>query len=383
MKKLIKLPFIDDLARNLSERRSFIQVLLGPRQVGKTTSVLHFLDYDFKDKYLYVSADKVLNSDHEWLRENWQKARATESLLVIDEIQKIEQWAETIKSLWDEEKRRKIPIKCLLLGSSSLDIQRGLSESLTGRFQLIQAHHWNFSESLEGYGLSFDEYLKYGGYPGSYELRSNEEQWISYLRNSILSTVIEKDILLNNTVKSPALFKQAFDIIMSYPAQEISYTKLLGQIQEKGNTDLVKHYLRLYEGAYLLRVLDKYSGKAIKTRTSSPKILPLCPAMYFMEILDEYGSTEKGHVLELMVGAQLNRTGLPLYYWREGHNEVDYVLTKGRAIWAIEVKSGRRKSTKGLETFKTRYPTSRSVFISMDSYQEFEKNPLAYLERVS
>lgn len=384
MKSLIKLPFITELKRNLNdEASSLIQVLLGPRQVGKTTSILHFLENEFGNEYLYLSADKVLNSDHHWLRESWQNARSSNALLVIDEIQKVEDWAETIKSLWDEEKRRKKPIRCVLLGSSSLDIQRGLSESLTGRFQLLHAHHWNSAESLEGYGLTLDEYLKYGGYPGSYEMRSDQSQWISYLRTSIISTVIEKDILLNNTVKSPALFKQAFDIVMSYPAQEISYTKLLGQIQDKGNTDLVKYYLRLYEGAYLLRALEKYSGKAVKTRTSSPKILPLCPAMYFLEIQENYSSEEKGHVFELIVGAQLHRTGLPLYYWRESNDEVDFVLTKGRTVWAIEVKSGRRKSSKGLAAFKKKFPGARLAIITMENYLEFEKEPQAYLERIS
>jgi uncharacterized protein len=383
MKSFIKLPFIHVIENNLASESSFLQVILGPRQVGKTTSILYYLEHIYKEAHLYVSADKVMNSDHTWIRECWQKARAEGALLVVDEIQKIDQWAETIKSLWDEEKRRQQPIKCILLGSSSLDIQRGLSESLTGRFQLIQAHHWNAAESLAGYGISFEEFLKYGGYPGSYDLRSQQEEWISYIRTSILSTVIEKDILLNNTVKSPALFKQAFDIIMSYPAQEISYTKLLGQIQEKGNTDLVKHYLRLYEGAYLLRALEKYSGKALKTRTSSPKILPLCPSMYFLELQEDYGPTERGHVFELIVGAQLNRTSLPLYYWREGQDEVDYVLVKGKTIWAIEVKSGRRKSSKGLEAFRKKFPTARLAIITMDVYPSFEKNPMAYLDKIS
>lgn len=370
------------LETNLS-KSSLIQVLLGPRQVGKTTSILHFLDHEYKDSYHYVSADKVMNSDHLWIRENWQKARSSGQLLVIDEIQKVEQWAETIKSLWDEDRRKDVHFKCILLGSSSLDIQRGLSESLTGRFQLVMAYHWNWAESSAGYELSFENFLKFGGYPGSYDLLDNEKQWVSYLRTSILSTVIEKDILLNNTVKSPVLFRQAFDIIMSYPAQEISYTKLLGQIQQKGNTELVKNYLRLYEGAYLLRVLEKYSGKAIKTKTSSPKILPLCPAMYYLEIQDEYGPTERGHVFELIVGAQLNRTGYPLYYWREGHDEVDFILTKGKMIWAIEVKSGREKFAKGLEAFRKKYPEARLAIITLENYKEFERDPMSYLERIS
>ena len=264
------------------------------------------------------------------------------------------------------------------MGSSSLDLQRGLTESLTGRFQLISAFHWNYHESQEGYDLTLDEYMKFGGYPGSYTL-INKESWGQYLKNSIVETVIEKDILKNHTVKSPALFKQAFELLISYPAQEISYTKLLGQLQNSGNTELIKHYIRLYEGAFLLKALEKFSTSAIKVRSSSPKILPLCPAFYYSNILDEYAPAEKGRVLELMVGAQLVRTGLELYYWREGQNEVDFVVKKGKRIWAVEVKSGRKRGLLGLENFLAKYPGSKAVIITLENYLDFEKDPKTFL----
>jgi predicted AAA+ superfamily ATPase len=266
------------------------------------------------------------------------------------------------------------------LGSSSLEIQRGLTESLTGRFQLTKANHWNFLESSEAYALSFEEYLKFGGYPGSYSLMKDEENWAQYVQNSIVSSVIEKDILLNHTVRSPALFKQAFEILISYPAQEISYTKILGQLQNKGNTDLIKHYIHLFEGAFLIRPLEKYAPKAVKVKSSSPKILPLCPAFYYISLLSKYSSEEKGRVFELIVGAQLHRTGLELYYWREGKEEVDYVVKQGKTIWVIEVKSGRKKNSKGLEAFITKNPSACSVIITQENYQEFEKSPLTFLK---
>lgn len=383
MRETIKLPFISRLELNLKEHPDFIQVILGPRQVGKTTTTLWFFEHHFEREFHYISADKIFNASHNWLLENWQIAREKDAVLIVDEIQKIENWAESIKGLWDEERRRKSPITCLLLGSSSLEIQRGLTESLTGRFQLIKANHWNFQESSKAYDLTFDEYLKFGGYPGSYRLIKDEENWVQYVKNSIVSTVIEKDILLNHTVKSPALFKQAFEILISYPAQEISYTKLLGQLQNKGNTELIKHYIHLFEGAFLLRPLEKYSSKAFKTKSSSPKILPLCPSFYYISLLSEYTAEEKGRVFELLVGAQLHRTELELYYWREGADEVDYVLKKGKKLWAIEVKSGRKKSAKGLEAFKKKHPSANSVIITLDNYQEFEKSPVTFLEKLS
>lgn len=382
MKKVIKLNFIDVLRLNLSQNNRLIQVLIGPRQVGKTTTVLYFFKAHFKDQFLYESADEVFNSTAQWLSELWGKAIHQNKILVIDEIQKCENWAAVIKKLSDSSKKEKLNVRCVLLGSSSLEIQKGLTESLTGRFQLIKAFHWNFRESNDGYQLTFKDYLKFGGYPASYQFKDRVE-WINYVKNSIVSTVIEKDILQFQKVKSPSLFKQAFEILVSYPAQEISYTKILGQIQDKGNVDLVKYYISLFEGAFLMKALEKYSEKKFKTKSSSPKILLLAPCLYYLNILDDYKPEELGRVFELLVGAQLNRTDQSLYYWREGSDEVDYVLKEGRRIYAIEVKSGRKKSSKGLLKFKEKFKNSKSVTITTENYFEFEKDPLGFLRQHS
>lgn len=302
---------------------------------------------------------------------------------MVDEIQKVENWSEVVKALWDEDRKSKRRIPCVLLGSSSLDIQKGLTESLTGRFQLIRAHHWNFHESNQGYGLNFESFLKFGGYPGSYPFILKSEKWAEYVKHSIIDTVIEKDILFNQNVKSPALFKQVFQILSSYPAQEISYTKLLGQLQDKGNTDLIRYYIRLYEGAFLFKALEKYSPSAVKVRSSSPKILPLAPALYFAGVLDSYNSEERGRVFELLVGSQLVRTGADLHYWREKNDEVDYVLKKGRHVWGVEVKSGRAKSQRGLEQFKKKFPTAHPVLITPENYSKFEESPMDFLEKTA
>jgi predicted AAA+ superfamily ATPase len=379
MEKVINLPFISQLDRNLSSGNGLLQVLLGPRQVGKTTTVLDYLERSHSDKYLYVTADAVLNASADWISEHWDAAIRNDRLLVIDEIQKCQNWSEVIKSLWDSSKRKKVLPKCVLLGSSSLSIQRGLTESLSGRFQLISAFHWNYAESKAGYGISFSDYLQFGGYPGSYQFVGTDE-WYHYVYRSILSTVIERDILQFQSVKNPALFKQAFEIIIGYPAMEISYTKLLGQIQDKGNVELVKHYLDLYQGAYLIRVLEKFSNSRIKTKSSSPKILPLAPCLYYVTHRGVLTPDEKGRVFEALVGAQLLRTEEPLYYWRDGKYEVDYVLRRGKSIWAIEVKSGRRKSQGGLAAFLKNFPSAKSVLVTVDNYEEFEQNPMGFLE---
>ena len=377
--KTINLPFISKLKNNLKDTPQFIQVILGPRQVGKTTTILHYLKHEFNEKeYLYVSAEKNLVSNSNWILEHWQTARLEKKLLIIDEIQKVENWAEIIKKIWDEEKKRPNPISCVLLGSSSLKIQKGLTESLAGRFQLIPVFHWNFNESKEAYNLKFEEFIKFGGYPGGYPLISKQSDWINYVKHSIVEAVIDKDILSVNTVKSPALFKQAFELLISYPAQEISLTKLLGQLQDKGNTDLIKYYLTLYEGAFLIKTLEKYSTKPLKRKSSSPKILPLCPAFYFLTIQEELTQEDRGHAFELIVGAQLARLEGELFYWREKGSEVDFIFKQGKDLYAIEVKSGRKKTSKGLSAFLDNFPKAVPAIITPENYQQFEKDPLEF-----
>jgi predicted AAA+ superfamily ATPase len=267
----------------------------------------------------------------------------------------------------------------VLLGSSSLKIQKGLNESLTGRFQLTYAHHWNVRESQDGYGLDFDSFLTCGGYPGSYRFLGMQDQWRDYVALSIIATVIEKDILQFHHVRSPALFKQAYEIISAYPAMEVSYNKLLGQLQSRGNVELIKHYLELYQGAFLIRTLEKFSTSTLRIKGSSPKIFPLAPCLFYINHLGDYDLDERGHVFEALVGAQLVRTGEALYYWREGKYEVDYVVKRGRSIWAVEVKSGRRKRMDGVSAFQKQYPTAKAVIITPESYMDFEADPLKFL----
>ena len=379
MKNFVKLSFYDQLGLNLGQDLNLIQVILGPRQVGKTTTVKHFLENEYSGRYLFKSADAILTPDFNWLNETWQEARKGHDLIVIDEIQKIENWSEIIKKLWDEERGRESKLRCVLLGSSSLEIQKGLSESLTGRFQLIRAHHWSLSESKELAGFNLEKYLKFGGYPATYYFSNEPDKFVEYLQTSIISTVIDKDILSNHKVKSPALFRQAFELINSYPAQEISYTKLLGQLQDKGNTDLVKYYLSLYEGAFLVKSLFKYSSKPLKRRTSSPKLLPLCPSFYYLTIQDDYSEDERGRAFELAVGTALTRLPIEIFYWRDGNLEVDYVVKKGKRLVAIEVKSGRRKNEKGLKAFCERHPEARPIFITPENFNDFESKGMDFL----
>ena len=372
MNSSIKLGFLTQLKKSLSVSEPLIQVILGPRQVGKTTGIQIFLKSFKKSAYHYVSADGVLSKTSDWILEQWLMASNKDEggLLVIDEVQKVENWSETIKKLWDQQARSSQRIKVVLLGSSSLDIQKGLSESLTGRFLLHRVYQWNFNESQKGYKLSFEELLKYGGYPGSYQFKEEIVQWLNYMKNSIVETVVGKDILSLARVKSPALFHQSFYIAMSYGGQEISYTKLLGQLQDKGNVEIIKHYLELFEGAFLLRQLFKYSNKAVLSRSSSPKILPMAPALYSMNKDVDLSQEEMGRAFEIVVGCELVRLPGQLYYWRQGKYEVDFVYKFGKKLTAIEVKYGKNISAKGLEKFKEEFPSTKLLLLTPENYKK-------------
>jgi predicted AAA+ superfamily ATPase len=377
---MIKRKFVKTLESRFSSNCTKIQIILGPRQVGKTTGVLQFIDA--RNDGLYFSADSVLGDWGHWLANCFHQATLEGKILVIDEVQKIPNWSEKIKELWDIEAIKNSEFQCILLGSSSLEIHKGLTESLLGRYELILVPHWSFKESNELTGLSFDDFLVYGGYPGSYEYKDDFPRWRDYIASSIVNNVISKDILMYRTVKNPALFKQAFEILSFYPSSEISYNKLLGQIQEKGNIDLVKYYLELYEGAFLMRVLKKFSVKPLKRKTSSPKILHSCPAFYGRlmgpRILSE--PDIKGHAFETVVGNLLSEEFNDLYYWREGDYEVDFVISEFGKTVGVEVKSGRKKSSKSRNQFLKNFPDASYYWVDMKQYELFSSDIRKYLD---
>jgi predicted AAA+ superfamily ATPase len=375
-------PFVSTLAQRLRAERPLIQVLVGPRQVGKTTGVRQLLAQG-EWPHHYANADNVLVSDRQWLLAHWQRALllGDGALLVIDEIQKVVNWPETIKALWDAQPGR---LRVLLLGSSALQIQAGVTESLAGRFELFRVFHWTFAELQAAFGYDLQRYLAFGGYPGAVALEPDPDRWYAYMKDSIVESVIGKDILHSHKVANPALFRQAFQILCAYPAQEISYTKLLGQLQDKGNTDLVKHYIDLYGGAFLLHALQKYSPKAGLSRSSSPKMLSACPALFSMAagVNVAQHAEQRGRAFELAVGAELLQQPGQVFYWRERNDEVDFVYQYRDALYAVEVKSGRKKSTKGLAAFCAQSPQALRVVISPENFAEFSSRPRDFLAQV-
>ncbi len=364
----IKRNFTRILEKRLGEKLNFIQVVLGPRQVGKTTGLQQIVQA-WQGPALMISADEVITPTIDWLKLHWEKARnlGTDALLVVDEVQKIPNWSSAIKYLFDQDRAAR-KLKVVLLGSASLALQKGLGESLAGRYEVIPANHWGLDECKQAFKWNLEDFLKFGGYPAAAELSEDIDRWQNYVRNSIIEPVLIKDILGLTTVNKPALFRQTFELAMSYPAQEISLQKLLGQLQESGNVTTIKHYLELFEGAFLLKTLQKYTGSEIKKRGSSPKIIPLnmalCHAFRSPTLIDS-NSDWRGRIFEAAVGAALSKTKGKLFYWREGKYEVDFVWELEGQLYALEIKSGRKRSSKGLEKFLQRYSKSIPVVIDV------------------
>ncbi|MFW5871341.1 MAG: ATP-binding protein [Verrucomicrobiota bacterium] len=362
------------IADNISSEMPVFQVITGPRQAGKTTAANQIMKR-FPYESIYASADAPVPVGPEWIESQWllaeRKAEATSQpvLLVLDEVQKANQWSEAIKSKWD---RKKHDIRLLILGSSALLIQKGLTESLAGRFFLNRFTHWSFEECKQAFGWSLEEWIYFGGYPGTAVFKEDVHQWKQYVNDSLIETVLSKDVLQLHPVTKPALLRNLFGLATTFPAQVLSYNKMLGQLQDAGNTTTLAHYLDILGTAYLVSGLELFSKGHVKKRGSSPKLILWNNALINGISLRSYEQTMEdrafyGRLVENAVGAHLlNRlAGAPasITYWRKGSNEVDFVLNAGEQVVALEVKSGRPDRTSGMDAFRKVYPKSRTLIV--------------------
>ncbi len=384
------------LSTRLAEPRRFLQVVAGARQVGKTTLVQQVLDR-LDVASVFVSADEPTVGDTAWLAAQWDRARIAASeagkagaVLALDEAQKIPGWSDTVKRLWDEDSRARRPLKVVLLGSAPLLMQQGLTESLAGRFEILHLPHWSYPEMQAAFGFSFEQYLYFGGYPGAAPLVKDPPRWRRYLLDSLIETTIARDVLLMTRVDKPALLRRLFELGCRYSGQVLSYTKMLGQLQDAGNATTLAHYLDLLGGAGMLTGLHKYAGRAVRQRGSSPKLQVLNTALMTAQSglsPDEARADRefRGRLVESAVGAHLANAAAggecELFYWRERSQEVDFVVRVGRAVIAIEVKSGRAPDAfPGLGAFVEAFKPKRTLLVGGDgiSLEEFLTRPVQH-----
>ena len=372
-------PHARELARRLAEPRRFIQVVAGARQVGKTTLVQQVAE-SAKLPVRYASADEPTLRGGEWIAQQWEAARldagAKGAVLVLDEVQKASGWAESVKRLWDEDSRARRPLKVVLLGSAPLLVQHGLTESLAGRFEVLRLPHWTLAEMRAAFGVSVEEYLHFGGYPGAAPLLHEPDRWRRYILDALVETTIARDVLLLTRVDKPVLLRRLFELGCRYSGQVLSYSKMLGQLHDAGNTTTLAHYLELLAGAGLLTGLHKFSGSTVRQRGSSPKLQVLNTALMSapsgLSLAESRADGEHwGRLVESAVGAHLANAAAAgeceLFYWRERSREVDFVVRARRAVTGIEVKSGRRRDAlPGMAAFAERYRPSRMLLVGGD-----------------
>jgi len=370
-------PLVETLESALKKRLPVFQALIGPRQVGKTTiarQVLKKLPFPS----VYATADSPLPPGPEWIETQWrlaefelQKSRKP-VLLVLDEIQKARGWSESLKQLWDRAQHEKKDLRILALGSSALLLQEGLTESLAGRFFLTRCPHWSFRECSAAFGWDLNTWLYFGGYPGAAVFADDELKWKSYVTDSLIETVLARDVLQMQKITKPTLLRHLFALSAAFPSQIFSYNKMLGQLQDAGNTTTLAHYLKLLESAFLVSGLELFSKGQVRKRGSSPKLVLWNNALInalssrtFRESLSD--ASWWGRLVENAVGAHfcngLSGTSYMLSYWRDGDKEVDFVVSRGSSTWAIEVKSGRRGRMSGMERFRSKYPKAKSLVI--------------------
>lgn len=377
-----------ELTQRIAEPRNRIQVISGPRQVGKSTLVKQVLQ-SVIIPHLSVSADNVAPNNTSWIGEVWSTARArmqmnsaSEFLLVIDEVHKLNNWSEAVKKEWDDDTRNDVNIKVIILGSSRLLLREGLTESLAGRYELIRMPHWSFSEMHEAFGFNLNQYIYFGGYPGSATYIHDERRWRRYIKDSIISPAIDRDVLSTKTIYKPELMRQLFNLGCVYSGKELSLNKMLGQLTDAGNVTTLAGYLTTLNEAHLLCGLQKYARDTARKYNSVPKL-----AVYNTALLSALSNTtfEKafttpniwGRWVESTVGAyllsQADEYDYSLYYWRNNNDEVDYIIEYGGQCVAIEIKSGRRSTNSGLSVFQAKYHPLHSFIVGTDGIplQEF------------
>ena len=372
-----------ELKSRLLENRNKIQVLSGPRQIGKSTLVKQVLK-EIDIPYLLVSADDVSSNNSNWITETWSTARSIMKvkkygvfILVIDEIHKIKNWSETVKKEWDADTFNDLELRVVILGSSRLLIRDGLTESLTGRYELIRMSHWSYDEMRDAFGFDLEHYIYYGGYPGGVSLINNERRWRQYMKDSIIAPAIEKDILMTKVVYKPQLMRQLFDIGCTYSGEEISLTKLLGQLQDAGNVTTLANYMTTLNESRLLCGMQKYANDNARKYNSIPKMMVYNTALLSALSNSNFEKTLTtpkvwGRWVESAIGSYLlnkaDELDFKLYYWRENNNEVDFVLEQNKQCIAIEVKSGKRTINNGISIFSNKFQPRHSFIVGSDGF---------------
>ncbi|MBI1853975.1 MAG: ATP-binding protein [Planctomycetes bacterium] len=355
-----------------------VQLLAGPRQVGKTTLLLE-LQERLGDAALYAAGDEPAAALPGFWEQKWREAESRaergKAVLLLDEVQHFPDWVPRLKGEWDRLKRRRVRLHVVATGSSALHVGAGSKESLAGRFEKTTLAHWSASALMSAFRLGAESaaaaVVQFGSYPGAFPLRKNPARWRAYVREAIAEAAIGRDVLALSTVRRPALLRQVFALAVGMPAQIVSLQKLQGQLHDKGALDTVSQYLGLLEEAFLVAGLEKFGAKAVRRRAAPPKLVTLNNAL--ISALHPDGPPDRkveparfGAWVENACLAHAWNAGQAVSYWREEPLEVDAVIDGSWGPWAVEVKTGRFDSTdlRGLVEFCRRHPRYRPLVVT-------------------
>ncbi|MCY4519016.1 MAG: AAA family ATPase [Acidimicrobiaceae bacterium] len=386
------------IVERLNEPPERLLAIFGPRQSGKTWAVRQALasipqrsrivpvdapDEDVESNPIGFSNAAgttggyvrlaTASRDVQWLVDIWEEARyqARSSdrgfVLALDEIQRVQGWAAAVKGLWDADRASGCPLHVVMLGSAPLLMQAGLNESLMGRFEPIDFVHWSFDEMADAFEFDLDEYVYFGGYPGAASFVSDHQRWHRYVRSSLVEPSIERDVIDMTRVDKPELLRQVFDVAARHSGRMLSYTQMLGLLEDAGNTTTVTRYLDLLHQVGLVTGLPAYSESAV-SRASSPKLNVLNTGL--MSMASGYtfhqarvDRTLWHYLVESAVGAHLLNSSSPgtnVAYWRGRRRrsvvEVSFVVERGPHRVGIDVASeAEHEALPGLDEFADRF----------------------------
>lgn len=367
------------LRRRLAEPApARIQLLTGPRQVGKTTLLLELVER-FGKRALYAAGDAPEMAvpgawERLWTRAEEIASERGVAILLLDEVQHFAEWSGRLKGEWDLLRRRRLPIHVVVTGSSALRVGQGSRESLAGRFERVSLSHWSARALAETFGIAPAQaslhVVRMGSYPGAIALRRDLARWTAYVKDAIIEPAVTRDILAHADVRRPALLRQILAVAAASPAQIVSLQKIQGRLQDPGALETVAHYVNVLEDAYLVAALEKHSDRPARRRAAPPKLVALSNAI--LAVLDPRGSPEPARepdrfgawVENACLGFAWN-SGQRVAYWREEPLEVDGVIDGSWGRWAIEVKTGDVSSAdlRGLLEFVRRFPAYRPLVV--------------------
>ena len=322
--------------------------ILGPRQVGKTTLVKHFIG-KINKKSIYLDLEKP--SDIEKLSEpELYFSEQKNFCVVLDEVQKKQNIFPVIRSLVDEHR---VPLRFIILGSAGPDLLRQSSETLAGRIAYLELSSFCYTEISEKFSMRKHHF--YGGFPESILAKSNaaSKRWL----DNFIKTYIERDLPLLGLPASPDTARKLWEMLAWQNGSIINYSRIAKSIGLTNKT--ISYYIQFLQQAFLIHHLPPYYLNIKKRLVKSPKILlrdtGILHRLLRIEDFDQLSGTPMiGHSWEAYVIEQIKclaNSSFDFYFYRSHAGaEVDLVLTKGIIPqMAIEIKySAAPKLSKGL-----------------------------------